>query len=186
MKHSHGLLPFVLLFALILGACDRERDTPSTEAPGIAVDSRVHSVESVPEPAAASGPHAVVPSIPDSGKSFTDLDKDMDSGISRTELATTEMLFQHFNEADTSGDGKLSYAEIERHRADMALEPQSVVTDGRTLGQMDKNGDGGVAREELWNNEMLYRHFNEADENQDGLLSAMEIDTHRSAMASGD
>lgn len=118
--------------------------------------------------------------------SFTDLDKNMDSGITRDELATSEMLYQHFNEADTSRDGKLSVAELERHRMDMAMEPQSVVTDGRSVFQMDKNGDGSISHDELWNNEMLYRHFDEADADGDGKLSSAEVEVHRAAMAVGE
>lgn len=181
-----GLLPGLLLSALLLGACDRDRPATGADAPGVADEPvATGSDEQVPVPPPRPQVQAPVPVKPDSGLSFTDLDKNMDSGVTRDELPTSEMLHQHFNEADTSRDGKLSYAEIERHRMDMTLEPQAVITDGRSIFQMDKNGDGGVSHDELWNNEMLFRHFDEADRDRNGRLSAGEIDAHRAAMAAG-
>lgn len=184
MNNVYGLLPGLVLSACLLGACDRDRPATVADAPGVAAESVVNRSD---EPVPAPPPRAREPVAvkPDSGQSFTDLDKNMDSGISRDELAPTEMLYQHFMEADTSGDGTLSYAEMERHRADMGMEPQAVILDGRSAIQMDTDNDGGVARDELWNNEMLYRHFDEADRDRDGKLSAGEIDAHRAAMASG-
>jgi hypothetical protein len=59
----------------------------------------------------------------DSGLSFAAMDKNGDGGISKDELAETEMLYQHFSAADTDGDGKLSAAEVDAHRAEMAAKP---------------------------------------------------------------
>lgn len=59
----------------------------------------------------------------DSGMSFADMDKNKDGGVSKDELAETEMLHQHFSTADKDGDGKLSQAEVDGHRADMAAKP---------------------------------------------------------------
>lgn len=186
MKNVHAVLPGLVLSAFLLGACDRDRPATGADAPAVAPESVAdRGDELAPAPPPPRVP-ATVPVKPDSGQSFTDLDKNMDSGISRDELAPTEMLYQHFNEADSSGDGKLSYAEMERHRADMGMDPQAVIIDGRSVNQMDKNGDGGISRDELWNNEMLFRHFDEADRDGDGRLSAPEVDAHRAAMASGD
>ena len=190
MRSSTPLLIVVGLSALLVSACRRDGESnnapdaqsadfgeaPAVSAPAVAEPSP--RARTVPTPNSA-------PVKRDSGLSFTDLDKNMDSDVTRDELPMTEMLHQHFNEADTSGDGKLSYAEIERHRMDMTLEPQAFITDGRSIVQMDTNGDGGVSRDELSNNEMLFRHFDEADRDRDGRLSAGEIDSHRSAMASG-
>ncbi|MEJ7746260.1 MAG: hypothetical protein WKF61_05825 [Luteimonas sp.] len=190
MNTVYGLLPGLVLSALLLGACDRDRPATGADAPGVNAEpvgsSATRSDEQAPVPRPRPRMQATVPAKPDSGLSFTDLDKNMDSGISREELPITQMLHQHFNEADTSGDGRLSYAEVERHRLDMGMEPQAVITDGRSVNQMDKNGDGGISHDELWNNEMLYRHFDEADKDRDGWLSASEVDAHRAAMASGD
>ncbi len=190
MKPCTPLLLALALSTLLVSACGRDgesNNSPGAESEdfGEAPDVGVPTVAE-PSPVARSPPApASAPVKPDSGLSFTDLDKNMDSGVTRDELPMSEMLHQHFNEADTSRDGKLSYAEIERHRMDMALEPQAVVTDSRSIFQMDKNGDGGVSHDELWNNEMLFRHFDEADRDQDRILSAGEIDAHRAAMAAG-
>lgn len=191
MKSSTPLLIVVALSALLVSGCggDGESNNPPGapsadmgEAPAVGAPP---VAEPTPGARSAPAPNSA-PLKRDSGLSFTDLDRNMDSDVTRDELPMTEMLHQHFNEADTSGDGKLSYAEIERHRMDMTLEPQAVITDGRSIFQMDKNGDGGVSHDELWNNEMLFRHFDEADRDRDGKLSAGEIDAHRAAMASGD
>ncbi|MEO6155878.1 MAG: hypothetical protein ABIP16_09160 [Thermomonas sp.] len=188
MNTVTGLLPGLVLCALMLGACSCDRDRPASDVDATGLDTEpfaTPSDEMAPPPPVRPQKREAVTVKPDSGQSFTDLDKNMDSGVSRDELSPTEMLYQHFNEADTSHNGVLSYAEIERHRMDMTLEPQVMITDGRSIFQMDKNGDGGVSHDELWNNEMLYRHFDEADRDRDGKLSASEIDAHRTAMGSG-
>lgn len=59
----------------------------------------------------------------DSGMSFADMDKNKDGGITKDELADTEMLSQHFATADKDGDGKLSQSEVDAHRAEMAAKP---------------------------------------------------------------
>lgn len=51
--------------------------------------------------------------------SFADLDKNHDGGVTADEMMETEMLHQHFSVADSNSDGKLSDAEITKHRADM-------------------------------------------------------------------
>lgn len=185
MKIVHAVLPALVLSTFLLGACDRDRPATGAEAPAVAPESVADRVDELAPPPPPPRVAGTVPVKPDSGQSFTDLDKNMDSDVTRDELPMTEMLHQHFNEADTNWDGKLSYAEIERHRMDMTLEPQAVITDGRSIVEMDTNGDGGVSRDELSNNEMLFRHFDEADRDRDGKLSAGEIDAHRAAMASG-
>jgi len=55
--------------------------------------------------------------------SFDDMDKNHDGGMVRDEMADTEMLHQHFDQADGDHDGKLSKAEVDKHRADMAAMP---------------------------------------------------------------
>lgn len=55
--------------------------------------------------------------------SFADMDKNHDGGVTADELMETDMLHQHFSTADSNGDGKLSEAEIMKHRADMAAMP---------------------------------------------------------------
>lgn len=55
----------------------------------------------------------------DDGKSFADLDKNGDGGISKDELKAGDMLYDHFSVADADGNGMLSQAEVTEHRADM-------------------------------------------------------------------
>ena len=118
--------------------------------------------------------------------SFTDMDKNMDSGVTLDELAPTEALHQHFNDADTNNDGQLSLAEIERYRSDMAGAPKPPMTDTRSFAEIDKNADGTITHDELRTEEMLERHFEYADTDHDGSLSAAEVDAHRAAMAAGE
>ena len=112
MKRNNPLL-LVLAMAttLALAACapDETPDVDTTATP-------------VTEPAPAEPmPPAATPATPvDSGMSFADMDKDGDGGVSREELAESEMLYQHFPVADTDGNGQLSEAEVGQHRADMA------------------------------------------------------------------
>lgn len=186
------LLALALAAALAAG-CNGDpatQDANSTETTTTASKAAAWESDTVLEEPDADNRAAVPTRSPvvnrDSGLSFTDLDKDMDGGIARHELPDTEMLHQHFFDADGSRDGKLSYKEVERHRLDMRSADQGVVTDGRTIVQMDRDGDGGVAVDELWENEMLRRHFDEADADMDTKLSAEEIDKHRRAMATGE
>ena len=51
------------------------------------------------------------------------MDKNKDGGITKDELADTEMLSQHFATADKDGDGKLSKSEVDAHRAEMMAKP---------------------------------------------------------------
>ncbi|MEO6226677.1 MAG: hypothetical protein ABIO61_02320 [Thermomonas sp.] len=55
--------------------------------------------------------------------SFADMDKNHDGGVTADELMDSDMLHQHFSTADSNADGKLSEAEIMKHRADMAAMP---------------------------------------------------------------
>lgn len=53
---------------------------------------------------------------------FAEMDKNSDGGVSMDELSATDMLHQHFSVADADGNGKLSDAEISKHRSDMAMD----------------------------------------------------------------
>jgi len=126
--------PLILIFAvataLSFTACDRPEtpdvDTTATPAPEPAPPAAMPE-PTTPEPATVPEPTPPAPTTAatptDSGKSFAELDKNGDGGVSRDELADTEMLHQHFSEADTDKNGKLSSAEVEKHRADMAAMP---------------------------------------------------------------
>ena len=112
-------LALALSVALFATACNRDADvTPATE-PAVATEPApavADPAPPMPEPAA---------SPVDSGMTFAVMDKNGDGGVTLDELATTEMLHQHFSVADTDGDGKLTSAEIDTHRAAMDAPPQS-------------------------------------------------------------
>lgn len=115
MKRTNPLLlVFAMATALSLAACARD-ETPD--------------IDTVAAPAAEPAPvepmpPAAMPAAPvDSGMAFAEMDKDGDGGVSQEELAESEMLYQHFSVADTDGNGQLSEAEVEQHRADMAASP---------------------------------------------------------------
>lgn len=115
MKHNNLLMLAVALSGtLLLGACNRDT-TPAADTPPPAE----------PAPTADTMPPAPAPVAPptDSGMSFADMDKNKDGGITLDELADTEMLHQHFSQADADADGKLSQEEVDKHRADMAAMP---------------------------------------------------------------
>jgi len=57
------------------------------------------------------------------------------------------------------------------------------VDSGLAFAAMDKNGDGGISKDELSDTEMLYQHFSAADTDGNGKLSSQEVDTHRAEMA---
>lgn len=79
--------------------------------------------------ASTSGPDAAAsasmsPAHPvDPGQPFSDMDTNKDGMLSKDELAGNEMLTQHFVQADTDGNGSLSQAEVDSHRAAMAGKP---------------------------------------------------------------
>jgi len=115
------MLALALSTTLFAAGCNRDADTagePATSADSMPADAMPVEPAVAPEPAPA--PAAA---MADSGMSFADMDKNSDGGIAHDELADGEMLDQHFSTADTDGDGKLSAAEVDAHRADMAANP---------------------------------------------------------------
>lgn len=115
-KNNPLLSLFAMTTALALTACNRE-PTPDVDT---AATPTTPAVEAAPAPE----PMPPTPAVPvDSGMTFAAMDKNSDGGVSQDELADTEMLHQHFSVADTDKDGKLSSAEVDKHRADMAAMP---------------------------------------------------------------
>lgn len=55
--------------------------------------------------------------------------------------------------------------------------------DGMSFADMDKNGDGGISKDELKAGQMLYDHFSVADADGNGMLSEAEVTKHRADMA---
>ena len=136
MKAQTSLILAVALSgALFASACHRDNDsddaaTAATPAPAtVAAPAEPMSpppamTTAAPAPAStAAAPAASTTSPVDSGLAFAAMDKNGDGGISKDELSDTEMLYQHFSAADTDGNGKLSSAEVDTHRAEMAAKP---------------------------------------------------------------
>lgn len=69
-------------------------------------------------PMAKKSPAPMGQSMP-AWKSFASLDKNNDGYLTHKELPSTDMLDEHFAEADANHDGKLSKVEVEQHRAKM-------------------------------------------------------------------
>lgn len=117
------ILSVLLATAVFAVACKKTEETPVATPPA--------ATEPAPAPAPETPPPATepMPSTPapaeatDSGMSFDDMDKNKDGGVTKDELADTEMLSQHFSTADKDGDGKLSKTEVDAHRAEMAAKP---------------------------------------------------------------
>jgi len=100
------LLSLAMSATLFATACNRDPAPPPAEAPV--------AVEPAPAPMTPA---------PGTEMSFADMDKNADGGISMDELTAGDMLHQTFTATDTDGDGKLSPAEVDKHRADMAAMP---------------------------------------------------------------
>ena len=136
MKSQNRLILAVALSsALFVSACHRDNDSddaatvatpaPATvAAPAEATLPPPATSAATPAPATtAAAPAASTTTPVDSGLAFAAMDKNGDGGISKDELSDTEMLYQHFSAADTDGNGKLSSAEVDTHRAEMAAKP---------------------------------------------------------------
>ena len=120
-KNNLLILAVALSTTMFMGACNRDAGAPP---PAADTTTPAEPAPMPAEPAPMPAEPAPAPATAtDSGMSFADMDKNKDGGIALDELADTEMLYQHFSVADTDGDGKLSQAEVDKHRADMAAAP---------------------------------------------------------------
>ncbi len=109
------LLTLAMSTALFATACNRDATpdvTPAADAP-MAAEPAPMPAEPAPMPAPAMGTEM----------SFADMDKNSDGGLAMDEVSADSMLTEHFTTADGDGDGKLSMAEVDKHRADMAAMP---------------------------------------------------------------
>ncbi len=131
MINKHAVLLAVLIPGLAVLAGCNDRDADDTAAPVATTPAPADTTPAAPMPADPM-PAADMPadSMSDHdmaamGKemSFADMDKNHDGGVTHEEMMDTDMLHQHFSVADADGDGKLSEAEIVKHRADMAAAP---------------------------------------------------------------
>jgi type IV secretory pathway VirB10-like protein len=121
-KNNLLILAIALSTAMSLGACNRDSDQTPPPAADTTTPAEPAPMPAEPAPMPAE-PAPAPATATDSGMSFADMDANKDGGITLDELADTEMLHQHFTAADTNGDGKLSEAEVDKHRADMAATP---------------------------------------------------------------
>lgn len=118
MKPTTQLLSTLLLPGLlVLAACDRGEpvNNDAYQEPAAEVDA-----------ADAPPPMDAAPAVDDAmmgdEMTFAQLDANSDGSVSMDELSPTDMLHQHFSVADADGNGTLSEAEIQQHRADMAAD----------------------------------------------------------------
>ena len=106
--------------------------TPASTMPADTMPADTMATDSMATDTMPAG-SASAPAMPSDGTggmagaadnlSFADMDKNSDGGIAHNELATGTMLDMHFSTADADSDGKLSEAEVAKHRADMAAAP---------------------------------------------------------------
>lgn len=68
-----------------------------------------------------AAPH---PTMPPDASMFASLDDNGDGFLVQSELATTDMLYQHFAVADANKDGRLTLVEVDAHHAAMHAEHQ--------------------------------------------------------------
>lgn len=120
MKQKTLPILAVLLATAVLAVGCRKTEETEINPPPAATTPEPAPASEMPPPATEPMP-AATPT--DSGMSFADMDKNKDGGITKDELADTEMLSQHFATADKDGDGKLSQSEVDAHRAEMAAMP---------------------------------------------------------------
>lgn len=130
MTLKHATLLALLVPAMALAsACHRgdtaADDTTTPPADTAATDTAPVDTTTPPADATTAPPADTTTPAPATGDgsaelTFEQMDKNGDGGISPDELATTDMLYEHFAAADTDGNGQLSADEIVKHRADMA------------------------------------------------------------------
>ena len=119
-QKSLPILVVVLAITVLAVGCKKQEET-TINPPPAATEPAPAPAPEMPPPATEPMPSTPAPT--DSGMSFDDMDKNKDGGITKDELADTEMLSQHFATADKDGDGKLSKSEVDGHRAEMMPKP---------------------------------------------------------------
>ncbi len=117
----------------LLVSCKKDHDSdemtppPAATAPADSTTSAPSTAQTMPANNMSSGTMAGSTAGGDgmtgAELSFADMDKNHDGSVSKDELASTDMLYQHFAVADADSNGMLSEAEVTKHRADMAAAP---------------------------------------------------------------
>lgn len=101
---------------LTLAACDR------TDSDDAATPPAADTMPADPVPPPVDTTPADDTAMTGDDLSFAQMDANSDGSVTMDELSPTDMLHQHFSVADADGDGKLSEAEVTKHRADMAAD----------------------------------------------------------------
>lgn len=120
---STALLALLVPSLAMLVACNRTPDTvDAMTTPAAGAMSEPPPADTMP---ADTMPADSMGTMPAGEMSFAQMDKNQDGGVSQDELSAADMLHQHFSVADADADGKLSDAEVSKHRADMAAAPSN-------------------------------------------------------------
>jgi EF hand len=130
------------------------------------------------DPAAPMAPAAPMKAAK-AGKALK-LDANSDGFVSREEAQSHGRLASHFDQGDLDKDGRLSTAELKTLHDSMPTKPGKTpkpakAGKGPQFGQLDTNGDQMLSREEVTQNGKMARHFDAADANKDGKLTADEF-----------
>lgn len=114
-----ALLTLLMPGIALLAACATDRADDSMNSPDTSSSSSMPA-ESGMDSSSTGSSMSGMSGMSGSEMSFADMDKNHDGSLTRDELSASEMLSQHFSTADADSDGKLSEAEVSKHRADMA------------------------------------------------------------------
>jgi Ca2+-binding EF-hand superfamily protein len=148
----------------------------------LSADELKNSVDTIGKELAAQGPQGMQGPPPSSSQEDDDDDDDDEDDEDSTEAATLEQIFQ---DADTDGDGVLSAAEFQAAAEQIAEAMRSQGPQGppppppdseeaaqQLVQDLDEDGDGALSASEI---PISSEVFDAADTNQDGVLSADEL-----------
>lgn len=116
---------------------------------------------------------------------FTDLDRNDDGQLSRTEAGRNPALLKRFGDADTDKDGRVSRAEYlkvmaakdfteARKSVADAVDPDTPDRRPPGFDDLDRDNDGKLTRGEAARNPVLAKRFDETDGDKDGRVTRFE------------
>lgn len=108
------------------------------------------------------------------------LDTNQDGYLSQQEVQGNRKLAARFSQIDTDKDGRLSREELQSAQQ-QAKGGAGKAGKGPAFAKLDANGDQMISRDEAAKVPRLARHFDAADTNRDGQVSADEFAAMRSA-----